>query len=82
MDVALGSSGYEAIVEGFYNLVNVHKKSSSQSNDILVQRAVVDLMLPHPISCPKTMKQIARIYTNGDPKTGLKSTDRLRFLIK
>ena len=71
MDVALGSSGCDAIVEGFYILVNVHKKSGGQSNDILVQRALVDWTLPHSISCPKTMKQIARIYTDGDPKTGL-----------
>ena len=71
LDVALGSSGCEAIVEGFYILVNVHKKSCGQSNDILVQRALVDWTLPHSISCPKTMKQIARIYTDGDPKTGL-----------
>ena len=71
LDVALGSSGCEAIVEGFYILVNVHKKSGGQSNDMLVQRALVDWTLPHSISCPKTMKQIARIYTDGDPKTGL-----------
>ena len=64
MDVELGSSGCKAIVEGFYILLNVHKKSGGQSNDILVT-------LPHSISCPKTMKQIARIYTDGDPKTGL-----------
>ena len=71
MDVALGSSGCEAIVEGFYILVNVHKKSGGQSNDILVQRALVDWTLPHSISCPKTMKHIARIYIDVDPKTGL-----------
>ena len=71
LDVALGSRGCEASVEGFYILLNVHKKSRGQSNDILVQRALVDWTLPHSISCPKTMKQIARIYTDGDPKTGL-----------
>ena len=32
---------------------------------------MVDWALPHSISCPKNMKQIARIYTDGDPKTGL-----------
>ena len=71
LDVALGSSGCEAIVEGFCILVNVHKKSGGQSNDILVQRALVDWTLPHSISCPKSMKQIAKIYTDGNPKTGL-----------
>ena len=71
LDVALGSSECEAIAEGFYILVNVHKKSAGQSNDILVQRALIDWTLPHSILCTKTMKQIARIYTDGDPKTGL-----------
>ena len=36
LDVALESSGCEAIVEGFCIFVNVHKKSGAQSNDILV----------------------------------------------
>ena len=69
LDVALGSSGCEAIVEGFYILVNVYKKSDGQSNDVLVQRALVEWTLPHSISCPNTMKQIARIYTDSDSKT-------------
>ena len=47
LDVALGSNGCESIVEGFYILVHVHKKSGGQSNDILVQRALVDWTLPH-----------------------------------
>ena len=55
LDVALGSSGWEAFVEGFYILVNVHEKPSGQSNDILVQRALVDWTLPHSISCQKTV---------------------------
>ena len=47
LDVALRSSGCEAIVEGFYVFANVQKKSRGQSNDILVQRALVDWTLPH-----------------------------------
>ena len=71
LNVVLGVRLCEAIVKGLYILVNVHKKSGCQSNSILLQRALVDWTLPHSISCPKTMKQIARIYTDGDPKTGL-----------
>ena len=71
LDVALGSRGCEASVEGFYILLNVHKKSGVQSNDILFQGTLVDWTLTHSISCPKTMKQIARIYKDGDPTTGL-----------
>ena len=71
LGVALGSSSCEAIVEGFYILINVHKKSGGQSKDMLVQRTLVDWTLPYSISCSKTMKLIARIYTDGDPKTDL-----------
>ena len=42
LDVGLGSSRCEAIVEGLYSIVNVHKKSGGLSHDILVQRAAVD----------------------------------------
>ena len=55
LDVALGNSGWEAFVEGFYILVNVHEKPGGQSNDILVQRALVDWTLPHATSCRKTV---------------------------
>ena len=34
LDVVLGSSGCEPVVEGFYILVNVHKKSGGQTNGI------------------------------------------------
>ena len=67
LNTALGSRGCEAIAEGFYILVNVHKKPGGQSNYILVQRALVDWTLPNLISCPKTTKQTARNYTDGDP---------------
>ena len=53
LDVALGRSGWEVFAEGFYILVNSHEKPGGQSNDILVQKALVDWTLPHSISCPK-----------------------------
>ena len=42
MDVALGASGCEAIVEGFYSVVGIHLKNGGQLNDNLVKRAIVD----------------------------------------
>ena len=66
LDVALAASGCEAVVEGFYSLINAHKKSGGQSNDVLVQRAIVDWSLPMPASCPGTMRAIASLYTQGD----------------
>eukprot|EP00794_Sanderia_malayensis_P021154 gene21154-23234_t len=71
LDVALAVSGCEAIVEGFYSLVSAHKKSGGQSNEVLTHRAIVDWSLPHPVSCPTTMRAIAKIYTEGDDSHSL-----------
>ena len=71
LDVALAASGCEAIVEGFYSLVTAHKKSGDRSNDILIQRAIVDWSIPDPITCPKTMTEIANLYTDGNKKLGI-----------
>ena len=68
LDVALSAGGCEAVVEGFYSVISAHKKDGGQSNNILMQRAIVDWSLPNPISCPKTMEEIAQLYTNGDKK--------------
>ena len=79
LDVALGGSGCEAIVEGFYSLVNVHKKAGGQSNEVLVKRAIVDWTLPHPIACPSTMREISVLYTEGDEEFGLKKHRSSKF---
>jgi len=42
LDVALGGGGCEAVVEGFYSLVKVHKKNGGQLNSSLCERAIVD----------------------------------------
>ena len=66
IDVALAGSGCEAVVEGFYNVVGVHKKSGGESNKSLTECVIVDWCLPHPIRCPATMKTIANIYSKGN----------------
>ena len=71
LDVALAAGGCEAIVEGFYSVVKAHKKPGGQSNNVLVQRAIVDWAIPDPLSCPNTMREIARLYTDGNKKLGL-----------
>ena len=71
LDIALAAGGCEAIVEGFYSVVSAHKKSGGQSNNVLVQRAIIDWTIPDPISCPNTMKEIARLYTDGSKKLGI-----------
>ena len=71
LDIALAVSGCEAIVEGFYSLVSAHKKKGGQSNEVLTERAIVDWSLPHPASCPATMRAIAKLYTEGDDSHNL-----------
>ena len=66
LDVALGASGCEAVVEGFYSLMKAHKKAGGQSNDVLMSRSIVDWALPHPISCPEAVKEITMLFLNGD----------------
>ena len=71
LDVALAAGGCEAVVEGFYSVIKAHKMDGGQSNDVLTQRAIVDWSLPNPLSCPRTMEEIGRLYTEGDKKLGL-----------
>ena len=60
LDVALAEGGCEATQE-----------KRSQGNCVLVQRAIVDWTIPDLMSCPKTIQEIARLYTEGDVKPGL-----------
>ena len=61
----------EAVVKGFYSLVKAHKKRGGQGNEMLVKRAVIDWTLPDPLTCPKTMEEIGKLYTEGNKKLGL-----------
>ena len=81
-DIVLGSSGCEAVVEGFYSLVKAHKKNGGQSNCNLTKRAVVDWTMPHPIQCPNTIKRIANIYQEGNVDYGVKKHRSNNFFDK
>ena len=67
LDVALAGSG----CEGCYSVIGIHTKSGGQSNKVLMQRAIVDWSVSHPICCPATMEAIATLYTEGDAEHGL-----------
>ena len=71
LDVALVCSGCEAIVEGFYSVIKAHAKSGGQSNKVMMERAVVDWTLPHPLACPSTITKIGKLYTSGNQKLGI-----------
>ena len=72
LDVVLGGAGCEAVVEGFYSLVKHHMKNGGQSNASLIQLAVADWCMPHPIQYPNTIKNITKLYINRALKYGLK----------
>ncbi len=72
IDVALASSGCEAIAEGFYSVIKAHAKSGGQSNKVLMERAVMDWTLPHPLGCPSTIAEIGELYTSGNKKLGVR----------
>ena len=79
LDFALGASGCEAVVEGFYSVVKIQKHAGGQSNEVLMERSVVDWVLPHPIASPEIVKEIAKLYIKGDEKKGLKSHRHANF---
>ena len=79
LDVVLAASGCEAVVEGFYSLVKEHKKNGGQLNASLIQRSVVDWVLPHPIQCPNTVKNITKLYTDGNKERALRPHRNTKF---
>lgn len=70
LDVALASGGCEAIVEWFYSVVKAHKQYGGQSNEVLMQRAVVDWSIPEPI-CMETMREIGKLHSEGSKTLGI-----------
>ena len=54
LDVALGTSGCEAVIEGFYSLVKLHKKNGEQLNETLMERSIVDWVM-----------KISKLYIGG-----------------
>ena len=55
LDAALGASGCEAVVEGFYSLVKLHKKNGGQLNETLMERSIVNWVMLHPFQSPETI---------------------------
>ena len=79
LDVAYGANDCEAVVEEFYSVLKAHKKAGHQSNENHTYRTIVDWALPHPISAPATMKEIAKLYIRGDKTYQLNPHRSVRF---
>ena len=71
LDVAMGMSGTEAVVESYYSVMNSQQFPGGQSNDTLVQRTNIDWCFPMPLNCEETIKEVAQLYLDGDKETGL-----------
>lgn len=66
LDVALNIGGSEAIVEGFYSVMKTQQQDGNQSNETLYQRTIVDWLFPPPINCPVSIREVAKIYLDGN----------------
>lgn len=65
LDVAISMGGCESIVEGFYSTMNRHESKGGIGNSTVANRTTVDWSLTHPIRCPKTMRHITKLYSEG-----------------
>ena len=62
IDVVLGMSGSEAVVESYYSVMKTQPMVGDQSNNTLVQRTNVDWSFPMPLQCQETIKDVATLY--------------------
>ena len=73
IDVADSKSGSEAVVESFYSVMKSQSMPGGQHNDTLVGRTCIDWCFPHAPRCHETMKEIAKLYLEGNREFGLKA---------
>ena len=73
LDVALGMSGTEAVVESYYSVMKAQSQVGGQKNDTLAMRTNADWLLPLPIQCPHTMAHMAKMHLHGDSEAGVKA---------
>ncbi|XP_018017477.1 uncharacterized protein LOC108674085 [Hyalella azteca] len=71
LDVAVAMGGCEAIVEGFYSVIKRHLFQGPMENKNMVERAIVDWLMPIPARCPSTIKSVAKLYLKGHSKLNL-----------
>ena len=71
LDVANGMSGSEAVVESFYSVMKSQIQPGGMNNETLVNRTVVDWCFPNPFRCQETIKEVGKMYLDGDKEYGL-----------
>nr|XP_039253066.1 uncharacterized protein LOC120330255 [Styela clava] len=71
MDIGINLGGSEAVVESFYSVMKTHQQSGGQSNETLARRTIVDWQFPMPAQCPHTIREVAKLYLDGDQERDL-----------
>ena len=71
-DVLYSKMGTEIPAESFYKVVLNQEKDGGQDLDTLSMRARVDSCFPATIQCDRPVKEIAKLYLDGDKERGLK----------
>ncbi len=65
-------TGTEAIAESFYRVMEKQEMDGSQSDEVLAMRTKADWSFPSVLQSENAIKKIAKLYKEGDKKTGLK----------
>ena len=70
-DIMYAKTGTEAVVESFYRVVEKQEMDGGQTIEILAARAKIDWCFPPMIQCQNALRQMARLYIDGDKEAGL-----------
>jgi hypothetical protein len=71
-DVFYAKTGTEAVAESFYRVMNMQEQDGDQKFETLALRSILDWCLPAVLQCEQPIKEIAKLYIEGDEKKGLK----------
>ena len=71
-DVFYAKTGTEAVAESFYRVMNMQEQDGDQKFETLALRSILDWCLPAVLQCEQPIKEIAKLYIEGDKKKGLK----------
>lgn len=65
-------TGTEEVAESFYRVMNMQEQDGGQNLETLGLRSIIDWCLPAVLQCERRIKEIAKIFIEGDRKKGLK----------
>ena len=62
----------QKLAESFYRVMNMQEQDGDQKFETLALRSILDWCLPGVLQCEQPIKEIAKLYIEGDEKKGLK----------